>query len=1719
MAKEEKTRKKTSEPSYVSWRASFFLVLILMCAIMLTDKVYASESCPDNIKIQADGSISMEQRYDPNDYFNVSGNIYNLKRSLSGCRYSGIRILRRGITLNCNGYSIYGDAAGNDRGIWIINANAVTITNCYIGMFWAGIEVEDSNTVVIIKNTIDGYDYDPHEYGVYLKNSKYSQILSNTIKDWKTSIRLENSNNTSISYNSINVKNSLIGRVREGIFIWGGSSYNTIEFNNIYTASNNTWGIQVGGASGSPTIQNNITHNTIENLSTGIYIGIKANNTKITNNRICSKVFDIRNVSNTHITCEYNMFNGSKISEGLCLSNTNIRECKTCSGCVRSDTNKCSIYCPGRGSNFPSGLPESPNSWCNLMPLVPQYGGINCNEQSPTGRCLGCGGNATNATGGEDTCSSCADCTTKLSNPNYQVIKLNYDITNVVGDCINLQNINGQGRIFDCQGHSIAGPGSNIAEAIYIKNSQNFTFVNCNLSNFKYGIEIDDSSHISISNTNISSMEKGIYAHGTSRSLNISQNKIFNNEDRGIYIDPTYSITNAMIIIKNNDITNSSGSRNKGALYLSGVRGTTSDNLVELNRICDNKLDLKISSSNLSLINNKYDRIDTSGTNQIVSSGNEPCLCNLTSATLTPNCPPEGCNLGDNITLEAELSGCDNGTLVINVYGEAYGKTCSMNLSVPCSVSGNSCSKDYTIGYVPQNCTGMQVGPTRAWIYSNTNLINETTNVNGNFIFGDIPLLKRIFVLPKYVAIPRDNEDCDKAYLYTTAVYEGGFNLDISTHAFTNYSTNSSQIAYPYLNDPTRPKNMFDSGFSLQSGHSNITAKFPVDSWNSNWLVFQNNSSAKIFSPPPNLHIVCLDTSINNSQCGYDGCNIGENITIKIKFSNNKNTVNNYINNISIWAMSDETCPFYTLSTRITPSTECIDVGLYSICEKNLTISSIPAGCEGKTMLVYETLVYNNSGNIIDARFGTPPDFFGNFSFYQELPGADMIEIVPWPNWEIQQGEFVEYQAWAINLTSHATYNLTSEPYYSNTLFNSSNTTVANNPGEPRYKFRGINFGEAEITIKYPKQAFPGVTPVSNTTTLSVYPNTGCKIFDAKITPYCTDNGKCQDGDQITLNVTVNATCLNLGMNKIIMNFSEHLNEASPSERCRFGLVAEDLELNECDWSAPSGTKVCARNVSLSNLPAPCAGKTVYAYGVTVKNSSGFLASLTRTVFPGFGNFTFSGLIGRLWVKITSPEDGSIFAYSNPPEIQFNLTSGPHGRISNWSWYIKKEEETNWYKFYNTTEESQANTTANLRDYIQETNRGPGSYKIKAEVRNQTSMADDTINIYFCKPGVPCAIISEPHEDEIIKKGVTASGSMRVFFNGSRSFDSNANPPDNFNLTWFFDITNRTKKVTGLYNRTNITPHLYEKSYIERSAITAELNASDGQNSTIDLVNFSFGYCQEQGQKVFPGQCLNQKYCNGSNCNGRICTLNPDCRAYDCCPGPPYCDYLTGQCIVTQSALGCGSRTSRNTCQNSSTTFPTRGCFWNATQASGNYCKNCTPAPPGPLMCRDYNNQWACDNDIYGCNVGATGPDARTILGKRENTSGVEYEAIATRCSWSTASNNCTLNVTWSPVIGGGGGGGPGDYSCNYYPSISDCGPPEGCTTNTGRKGRWINLTALSNGNCLNYSTCQACGIGFERLPFFEAWHMLVAACLIAMLYFLIQKNNIKIKNLREKNE
>jgi len=103
------------------------------------------------------------------------------------------------LTFDCAGHLIDGDglAANPVRGIAMLHGSTNTITNCLISDFTSAIYLVETNTMTIVDNHMIG-----NNIGIDLSYADGNHISGNTVQEAFTGIKLSNSSNNLVEFNT-----------------------------------------------------------------------------------------------------------------------------------------------------------------------------------------------------------------------------------------------------------------------------------------------------------------------------------------------------------------------------------------------------------------------------------------------------------------------------------------------------------------------------------------------------------------------------------------------------------------------------------------------------------------------------------------------------------------------------------------------------------------------------------------------------------------------------------------------------------------------------------------------------------------------------------------------------------------------------------------------------------------------------------------------------------------------------------------------------------------------------------------------------------------------------------------------------------------------------------------------------------------------------------------------------------------------------------------------------------------------------------------------------------------------------------------------------------------------------------------------------------------------------------------------------------------------------
>lgn len=139
------------------------------------------------------------------------------------CTGSAVIINSSDVVFDCNGYSINGPGTG--VGIKVLDNENITVRNCGINSFAAGVDVDPSWNV-----TIENSYFANMTTCVYINQSNWTLVKNNTFYNCSYAVRVLTGSYNNITDNTINLTG-------EGILLELNSFFNTIHANQIYNIS------------------------------------------------------------------------------------------------------------------------------------------------------------------------------------------------------------------------------------------------------------------------------------------------------------------------------------------------------------------------------------------------------------------------------------------------------------------------------------------------------------------------------------------------------------------------------------------------------------------------------------------------------------------------------------------------------------------------------------------------------------------------------------------------------------------------------------------------------------------------------------------------------------------------------------------------------------------------------------------------------------------------------------------------------------------------------------------------------------------------------------------------------------------------------------------------------------------------------------------------------------------------------------------------------------------------------------------------------------------------------------------------------------------------------------------------------------------------------------------------------------------------------------------
>ncbi|MFN3528181.1 MAG: nitrous oxide reductase family maturation protein NosD, partial [Candidatus Altarchaeaceae archaeon] len=283
-----------------------------------------------------------------------------------------------------------------------------------------------------------------------------------------------------VSCDNITVKNLNLENNSHGILLVNTNNSKILSNN----ASSNWNGIHLYASS-----NNTLTENNVSSNGGGIYLDSSSDNT-LTENNVSSNGGGIYLDSSSNNTLTGN--NVSSNNYGLYVSSD------SSSNTINSNT-----FCSNNNYDiYDDDATTGDNNTCDETYNYDDTGKNGC-----TSSCSGIPGVCY--------CSSCEECTNKLSYSSCTEVILTTDIIDHWGTCIdNPQNFNN--KIFDCQGHTIDGVWwwGYYGYGIYLYGKQNNTIRNCIITNFYRGIYLSSSSNNTLINNTMNNNRYNFYISG-----------------------------------------------------------------------------------------------------------------------------------------------------------------------------------------------------------------------------------------------------------------------------------------------------------------------------------------------------------------------------------------------------------------------------------------------------------------------------------------------------------------------------------------------------------------------------------------------------------------------------------------------------------------------------------------------------------------------------------------------------------------------------------------------------------------------------------------------------------------------------------------------------------------------------------------------------------------------------------------------------------------------------------------------------------------------------------------------------------------------------------------------------------------------------------------------------------------------------------------------------
>ncbi|MGC8669845.1 MAG: right-handed parallel beta-helix repeat-containing protein [Candidatus Micrarchaeia archaeon] len=361
----------------------------------------------------------------------------------------------------------------------------------------------------------------------------------------------------------------------------------------------------------------------------------------------------------------------------------------------------------------------------------------------------------------------------------------NYSIlNNIYGASNKCLDVNTNNTKINCNGHTITSKYVNSGIGLYVNNSANVSFTDCNFRNFNTSIELRNSKGISVINTGVNVSYYGIYLDKVLNSF-VFVGSIQSSANSGIYLNNSkYNIIESVNITRsgtalqinnstNNYIKYNNGTFNNVGMLLTGI---SNNNTIE-----NNNMTQSISFDYL-CIGNSGVNAENGGVNFGTKKSN--CMWLEALSTLTPDITCTTANKPSSISLMTDYL-YPYGYKCYNVY--ANGTTINCNGHTILATSGGTFATFRNAsGAKIENCVLKGFTDPITAINSSVDVINDTIISNLNYSTG-VDIMNSYYPevinnnITAHVGIEVSNSTNGKIYNNTAEYGMVGYLLENST--------------------------------------------------------------------------------------------------------------------------------------------------------------------------------------------------------------------------------------------------------------------------------------------------------------------------------------------------------------------------------------------------------------------------------------------------------------------------------------------------------------------------------------------------------------------------------------------------------------------------------------------------------------------------------------------------------------------------------------------------------------------------------------------------------------------------------------------------------------------------------------------------------------------------------------------------------------------------